>query len=130
LQQKSQQKGSVSIAQAISAACCEVARQIGARVIVSATMSGYTAQQIAHHRPSTAVVAVSPSPETQRRLALIWGVDCLLIPDFDDTDSMVAQAVDAMRSYNLEAGDKIVITAGVPFGQFGTTNLIRVYEIS
>lgn len=130
LQRNRHQKGSVTVPKAISAACCEVARKIGARAIVSATMSGYTAQQIAHHRPSTAVVAVTPSPETQRLLALIWGVDCLLIPDFYDTDSMFAQAVDAMRSYNLEPGDKLVITAGVPFGQHGTTNLIRVYEIS
>ncbi len=123
-------KGSRTTAGAISAACCEVARQVGARAIVSSTQSGYTAQQISQHRPETAVMAVTPSPQTQRRLALVWGVDSLLVPNFHDTDTMLAQAVDAMRSFNLAPGDKIVITAGVPFGNQGTTNLIQVHEIS
>jgi pyruvate kinase len=115
---------------AISAASCEVARQVGARAIVSSTMSGYTAQQIAQHRPETAVIAVTPSPHTQRRLALVWGVESLLVPEFRDTDTMLAQAVAAMRSLNLTPGGKLVITAGVPFGNSGTTNLIQVREIS
>ncbi|MCP4425875.1 MAG: pyruvate kinase [Chloroflexi bacterium] len=123
------QNGSAGIAEAISAASCEVARQVSARAIVSSTVSGYTAQQIALHRPETAVMAVSPSPYTQRRLALVWGVDCLLVSGFSDTDTMLTQAVEALRSFNLEPGDKLVITAGVPIGSHGTTNLIQVREI-
>ena len=121
--------GPMRIAEAISAASCDVAHQIGARAIVSTTMSGYTAQQIARHRPATAVMAVTPSPLTQRRLSLVWGVECLLIADFQDTDAMLGQAVKAMRSFNLAPGDKLIITAGVPFGKPGTTNLIQVHEI-
>ena len=129
--QRRQQKqnGTERISEAISAASCEVARQVNARAIVSATASGYTAQQIARHRPETAVIAATPSPHTQRKLALTWGVECYLIPDFQDTDTMLAQAVKAMRSFNLASGDKLVITAGVPFGSSGTTNLIQVHEI-
>lgn len=123
------QNGIESVSEAISAVSCEVARQIRARAIVSTTMSGYTAQQIARHRPVTAVIAVTPSPYTQRKLALVWGVECYLTPDFRGTDTMLAQAAKAMRAYNLAPGDKLVITAGVPFGSSGATNLIQVHEI-
>jgi pyruvate kinase len=118
-----------TVAEAISAASCEVARQVKARAIVSTTTSGYTAQQIVKHRPATAVIVATPSPYTQRKLMLVWGVECYLTPDFSDTDTMLAQAVKAMRAYNLAPGDKLVITAGVPFGSSGTTNLIQVHEI-
>lgn len=123
------QGGTDSVSEAISAASCEVARQVKARAIVSTTTSGYTAQQIARHRPATAVIAATPSPYTQRKLALVWGVECYLIPDFSDTDTMLAHAVIAMRAYELKQGDKLVITAGIPFGSSGTTNLIQVHEI-
>jgi pyruvate kinase len=68
------------VTEAISASSCAIAEEIGARFIVSASMSGYTATQIARHRPITHIVAVSPSAETQRRLALVWGVECFLVP--------------------------------------------------
>jgi len=127
---RQRQQDVVGTAEAISAASCEVARQVNARAIVSTTMSGYTAQQIALHRPANDIVAVTPSAHTQRRLALIWGVEALLISAFRDTDAMLAQAVEAVRFSDLKPGDKLVITAGVPFGLNGTTNLIQVHEIA
>jgi pyruvate kinase len=117
------------VAQAISSACCDIAEQIKARAIVSATMSGYTATQIARHRPPTPVMAVSPLESTQRKLSLVWGVECVLVPDFTNTDGMLEQTAAAMLRYNLNPGDKLVITAGVPFGLAGHTNLIQVHEI-
>jgi pyruvate kinase len=117
------------ITEAISSASCEVSETIEAKAIISTTMSGYTARQIARHRPSTAVLAVSPLPKTQRRLALVWGVDCLLVSDFSDTDEMLARTVVALRPFGLLSGDKVVITAGIPFGASGQTNLIQVHEI-
>ncbi len=122
-------EGDISVSEAISAASCEVAAQINARVIVSTTMSGFTAQQIARHRPPTPIMAVSPLLQTQRRLALIWGVECLVIGDISDTDKMLEVTVETMRPFGLKSGDKIVITAGVPFGTSGQTNLIQVHEI-
>lgn len=119
-----------TVTEAISAATCDVAEEVGARAIVSTTMSGYTAQQIARHRPQTAVMAVSPSERTQRRLALVWGVECVLVSNFSTTDKMLEQSVAAIQPFGLNAGDKIVITAGVPFGSSGLTNLIQVHEIS
>jgi pyruvate kinase len=89
-------------------------------------MSGSTARMIARHRPSTPIVAVSPNPETQRRLALVWGVECLPVPEFADTESMIDVTLDALRPRGLTMRDTIVITAGVPFGSSGATNLIQV----
>ncbi|MCB9005532.1 MAG: pyruvate kinase [Ardenticatenaceae bacterium] len=114
---------------AISAASCDVAEEVGARLIVCATMSGYSAQQIARHRPQMPVMAVSPSAETQRRLALVWGVTAVLVEDIHNTDELLADTVKTVRPFGLKPGDKIVITAGVPFGTSGQTNLIQVHEI-
>ncbi|HRQ40673.1 MAG TPA: pyruvate kinase [Chloroflexota bacterium] len=120
----------VSVTEAISAASCSVAEHVQAKAIVSTTMSGHTARQVARHRPPTAVMAVSPLPSTQRRLALVWGVDCVLVPNFTETDEMLEQTAAAMRQFGLKPGDRLVITAGVPFAQMGQTNLIQVHEIT
>lgn len=119
-----------SVTEAISAASCSVAEHVHAKAIVSTTMSGHTARQVARHRPPTAVMAVSPSPSTQRRLALVWGVECILVPNFRETDEMLEQTAVAMRQFGLKPGDRLVITAGVPFAQMGQTNLIQVHEIT
>jgi pyruvate kinase len=122
--------GTASATQAISASSCAVAEEIGARYIVSTTMSGYTATQIARHRPITPIIAVSPSPQTQRRLALVWGVTCVQVPSFFyETDEMLEKTVAAVEPLGLKPGERIVITAGVPFGRSGHTNLIQVYEM-
>jgi pyruvate kinase len=119
-----------NVTQAISASSCAVAEEIGARYIVSTTMSGYTATQIARHRPITPIVAVSPSPQTQRRLALVWGVTCVQVASFFyETDEMLEKTVAAIDSLGLKPGEHIVITAGVPFGRSGHTNLIQVYDM-
>jgi pyruvate kinase len=126
---QTQSKKMVPVADAISAASCEVAEQIGARAIIAATTTGYSARQIARHRPRMPVMAASPSIKTQRQLALIWGVTCLLIPVFYDTDEMLDMTVKALQPFDLDPGCKIVITAGVPFGRTTTTNLIQVHSI-
>lgn len=123
-------EGSHSVTVAISAASCEVAEEINAKAIVATTLSGYSAQQVARFRPPTPIMAVSPDERTQRRLALVWGVDCILVPNFYQTDEMLTTTVRALSPYKLDGGDKIVITAGVPFGSSGQTNLIQVHEIT
>lgn len=119
----------VNVTRAISAGSCDIAERVGARVIVSTTMSGMTARQIARHRPSIPVMAVSPSERTRRRLAMVWGVECLLVENFSETDEMLQYTVGAISQFNLQKGDRIVITAGVPFARAGHTNLIQVHEI-
>jgi pyruvate kinase len=119
------------VTEAISAASCAVAELVDAKAILSTTLSGYTARQIARHRPVTPVVAVSPSAKTQRRMALVWGVECLVVREyFDSTDDMLKQAVSVLDPLLVSAGGRIVITAGVPFGSSGQTNLIQVHELS
>jgi pyruvate kinase len=120
-------KGRVS--EAISTASCSIAERIGARAIVTSTMSGYSAQQVACHRPATPIVAVSPRPETQRRLALVWGVECILMPPVTNTDELIHHTVLAVSSVRMKSGDTIVLTSGVPFGTSGVTNLIQVHQL-
>jgi pyruvate kinase len=125
-----QQAATTGVTRAISTASCEVAEQIQARAIVCSTMTGYTATQIARHRPPISIMAVSPSPTTQRQLALVWGVNCWLVDDVEDTDDLLEQTIAVLRPFGLENGDRIVITAGVPFGSNGPTNLIQIHEFS
>ncbi len=122
--------GQVSgVTEAIGRASCAIAEEIDAAAIASATLSGHTARQIARFRPRIPILAVSPSAHTQRRLALVWGVDTLLVPDFSDTDTMLDETAKALRDHGLEAGRRVVITAGVPFRVSGHTNLIKVHTI-
>lgn len=118
-----------SVTEAISGASCSIAEEIGAAAIVSTTLSGWTAQQISRFRPRSPILAVSPSPHTQRRLALVWGVETLLVPDFRDTDTMLAQTIQAVRDAGFPEGQRVVITGGVPFGKVGQTNLIKVHTV-
>lgn len=117
------------ITEAIGRASCTIAEEIGASAIASATLSGYTAQQIARFRPRIPILAVSPSAHTGRRLALVWGVNTLIVPDFADTDTMLEETAEALRVSGLEPGRQVVITAGVPFRVSGHTNLIKVHTI-
>ncbi len=118
-----------SVTEAIGGASCTIAEELDAAAIASATLSGYTARQIARFRPRIPVLAVSPSPHTQRRLALVWGVETLLVSDFADTDSMLAETAEALLASGLKTGQCVVITAGVPFRQSGHTNLIKVHTL-
>jgi pyruvate kinase len=116
--------------EAISQATCEIALELSAKAIISSTMSGHTARMVAKHRPSTPIIAVTPNPETQRRLALIWGVYPLLVSEFAHTDQMIETAVQATLDEGMiEKGDTVVITAGVPLGGSGRTNMLKVHVV-
>jgi pyruvate kinase len=122
--------GSRSITDAISQVACEIAAELGAVAIITSTTSGETAQQVASHRPATHIVAPTPNLATHRQLALVWGVAPLLIDQFTDTDAMMVTVVEAARSRGLvQDGDLVVITAGVPLGGAGLTNMIKVHRV-
>lgn len=115
---------------AISQATCEIALEVAARAIIPSTVSGHTARMVAKHRPTTPIIAVTPSPETQRRLSLVWGVYPLLVSEFAHTDQMMETAVQAALEEGLiEKGDIVVITAGVPLGGPGRTNMLKVHVV-
>ncbi len=119
-----------TITDAISQVACEIAAELEARAIITSTSSGGTAQQVARHRPATPIIAPTPSPTTFRQLALVWGVEPLLVDRFADTEAMIVTGVQAARARDLvQDGDLVVITAGVPLGGTGLTNMLKVHRV-
>jgi pyruvate kinase len=116
--------------EAISHATVQIAHGLAAAAIITATESGYTARMVSKYRPQSVIVAVTPNERTQRRLLLQWGVCPILGPSSQDSDQMVNNAVaSALFSNIVKDGDLVVITAGVPVGTTGTTNMIRVHIV-
>jgi len=114
-------------ADAVSMGVSNMAHTLRAQLIVSFTSSGSTAIRVARNRPAAPILAITPSAVALRQLAVVWGVLPYLSEDISDTDEMVQVATDAIRDRGLlEPGGRFVITAGVPFGMRGTTNMIRV----
>jgi len=115
-----------SIASGISEAACSLAGDVNARAIITATGSGYTALMVSRHRPETPIIAVTADVATLRRLTLVWGVHPLLAPRGRNSDELIVNAVARARQAGLvRAGDRVVVTAGVPPGP-GNTNLLKV----
>jgi pyruvate kinase len=115
-----------SLPDAVAGAACELAEHIGAAAIIAWTASGATARLVARHRPRRPILALSPRSDTARRLALVWGVLPLVAEEGTDTDVMLARApAIAMAHGLLRPGEKAVITAGIPMGVSGATNLIK-----
>jgi len=115
------------ITDAIGNATCEIAKQLGAKVIVTSTFSGFTARMIARHRPLIPIFAVTPSERTYRRLALVWGVRSTLLARAETPEALIEQGLGAASAQGIvQAGDLAVITAGVPAGVPGRTNMIQV----
>jgi pyruvate kinase len=114
-------------ADAVSLGACEIAFTLGAQLIVTFTSSGTTAQRVSRNRPPVPILAVTPNARAYRQLAVAWGVVPFMSDDIHSTDEMVSVATRTIRQIGLaEPGGRFVITAGVPFGMRGTTNLIRV----
>lgn len=114
-------------ADAITAAARQVAETVHAAAVVSYTTSGSTALRAARERPSVPILALTPELQTARRLVIVWGVHCLHTEDATDFQDMVDKACAAAREQEFaRLGDRIVITAGVPFGTPGSTNVLRI----
>ena len=112
---------------AITAAARQVARTISAAAIVTYTTTGSTALRAARERPVVPILGLTPSRATARRLALVWGVQTVIAPDIDDFDDMVTSAAGVAKQEGLaEKGERLVVTAGVPFGTPGATNVLRI----
>lgn len=119
-----------SIADAVSEATARVASDVDARLIATVTTSGYTARRVAKERPWQPIVALTPDEGIRRQLALVWGVAPLGMRPFSGADEMLAAAVDALvEAEYVERGDVVVLTAGLPIGGRGTTNLLKVHRI-
>ncbi len=115
---------------AISHAICQIAQDLKAAAIVTFTFSGSTARMVARYRPCVPIIARSPKKSTVKKLTLSWGVYPLKSPEVKDTDDMIQKAKKtALKTGLVHGGEKIVITAGIPFGIPGTTNLVKVEVI-
>ena len=123
-------KKTTSIADAIAQASAAIAGDLNAAAIITPTHSGRTSQRIAMHRPRAVIVATTPFPKTARQLALTWGVCALTVPDVGGTDELLSVSVTYAQQNNLiKTGDIVVLTAGVPVGKEGSTNLIKVQVV-
>ncbi len=112
---------------AISAAACQVAGMVGAAAIVSYTTSGATASRAARERPAAPILLLTSMIGTARRFAVLWGAHCVHTSDVKNFTDMVQKAARiAHREGIAEPGQRIVVTAGVPFGTPGATNVLRI----
>ncbi|MDE0388981.1 MAG: pyruvate kinase, partial [Rhodospirillales bacterium] len=117
-------------ADAITAAARQVAETLDAAAIVTYTTSGSTALRAARERPPVPILVLTPDRGTARRLALLWGVHCVHTDDATGFTDMVEKAcTQALAAGHAAAGQRIVITAGVPFGTPGTTNALRIARV-
>jgi pyruvate kinase len=114
-------------ADALSAAARQVAETLNAAAILTWTLSGSTSLRAAHERPGVPVLALTPLLSTARRLAIVWGLHCVESDDAIDFVDMVDRACHIAREQGFaKPGQRVVITAGVPFGTPGATNVLRV----
>ncbi|AFM00559.1 MULTISPECIES: pyruvate kinase [Desulfitobacterium] len=120
----------INIAEAISHASYTIARDLEAAAILTPTHSGLTARMISKYRPTSLIIAATPFVHVARQLSLTWGIYPLLIPESLGTDQLLSVSVNEAISHHLiKTGDVVVITAGVPVGKVGTTNIIKVQVI-
>lgn len=120
----------VPVDEAIGRATPEIAREVGAKLIITPTGSGSTARLIAAMRPDQPIMAISPNPDTVRRLSLTWGVTAYAVEEMSDTDDLFRRCREKALSSGLaKTGDRAVVTAGIPVGSPGTTNMLKVLEL-
>ena len=116
------------VTNAISHATCTTATDLGAAAIITVTKSGETVRMISKYRPECPIIGCTTEDYVCRQLNLSWGVSPLLIEEENNTDELFEHSVDAALAADLvKQGDLVVITAGVPLGISGTTNLIKVH---
>jgi pyruvate kinase len=115
---------------AISYAACAISQQIGATCIVAYTRSGSTALRVSKYKPKATILASTPDERTLRRLSLSWGIEPYLARAPKNVDAMFQEAAMlAVRTGLAKSGDFIAVTAGIPTGVPGSTNMIKVQRI-
>jgi pyruvate kinase len=116
--------------EAIAAATCAAARMLAAPLVIVITKSGFSARVLASHRPAVPILALTDEPRTYHQLAMVWGVVPHLIDHVSSYEAAVPLARAAALGRGLaHAGDRVLVTAGVPFDVPGTTNLLKVERV-
>jgi pyruvate kinase len=112
---------------AISYGACLLAREVDAKAIVTPTESGMTARLVSRYRPVHPIIALSPNEGTIKQLSLSWGVIAIKVDRFEDTDDMIERAKGITVEMGFaKRGERIVLTAGLPIGIAGITNIIKI----
>ena len=120
-------QGEVATEQAIAAATVAAVRMLGVPTVIVFTKSGFSARVVSANRPGVPILVLTDQPRTYRQLALVWGVIPELVSHCERYDDMVKLAVAAAVRHELAvAGDRVIVTAGVPFDVPGTTNMLKV----
>ena len=120
----------VTITDAISQSVTNVASNLDVSAIITPTESGHSARMAAKYRPNVPIIAITFSKEVLRRLTLVWGVYPIISGDASSTDELLDIAVNkGLETKLFERGSKVIITAGVPVGVSGTTNMLKVHVI-
>jgi len=115
---------------AISAAACSIAQDAGLAAIICYTATGATALRVARQRPRQPILVLATSKVTARRLAVTWGLHCVLTEDPKSVADMVTRACKFVAAEGIaHAGDKVIVSAGLPFGTPGATNMLRVVKV-
>lgn len=118
------------VTNAISHATCTSAHDLGAAAILTVTKGGRTARMISKYRPNCPIISCTPSQSVCRRLNMSWGVIPLVIQEAHNTDELFERAVEAgEKAGYLRSGELVVMTAGVPLGISGSTNLMKVHVV-
>ncbi len=119
-----------SVTNAISHATCTTALDLKAAAIITVTQTGHTARMISRFRPACPIIATTVDPRVHRQMSLSWGVVPYLVKEVSTTDEMFDMGVEkALESGLVRNGDLVVITAGVPIGVSGTTNILKVHIV-
>ncbi len=120
----------MTITDAISQSVTHTAMNLSVPAIVTPTESGHTARMVSKYRPKAPIVAVTSDEGVLRRLALVWGVEAVLGQRSESTDDMLAEAIErGLETGVFKRGDRVIITAGVPVGESGTTNIMKVHVV-
>ena len=121
---------SFDVTTAISHATCTTAMDLKVAAIITVTISGFTAGMISRYKPNCPIIACSVSPRICRQLSLSWGVTPIWIARESTAEDLFDEAVRAAEEAGyIKKGDKVVLTAGVPLGVSGRTNMLRVVEV-
>ncbi len=123
------QKPEPTTADAISLAAANIAEILGCRAVAAYTTTGSTALRLSRDRPSAPILGLTPLLATARRLVLAWGVAPLVTHDVDTFDEMAQSAETIAAGWGVPRGERIVISAGVPFGRPGKTNTLKISRI-
>ena len=119
-----------SITNAISHATVTTAHDLGAKAIITVTKSGSTARMISKHRPSSMIISCTTDETVCRQMNMSWGMIPLMCEEKNNSDALFSHAVEVARKHGLiSKGDIVVITAGIPLGISGTTNMLKVERI-